>query len=291
MKKSRVIQLIVLIVIIGLVGLGYTHRDRTSANESITAVGSTALQPLVEAAGEQYSSNHTGVFINVQGGGSGTGLSQIQAGAVAIGNSDIFAEEQSGITASKLIDHRVAVVGIAPIVNKKAGVTNLTQRQLIQIFTGKVTNWREVGGRNLPITLINRAQGSGTRKTFERYALKGNKSTDSQEQDSSGLARSIVASTPGAISYVAFSYLDKSVQTVKVDGVRPTEQNVRNNRWYIWSYEHLYTGKYPNQLTKKFIDYILSTAVQQKLVKQLGYISVHDMQVQRNAAGKVSVVK
>ena len=296
MKKSRVIQLIVLIVIIGLVGLGYTHRDRTSASESITAVGSTALQPLVEAAGEQYSSNHTGVFINVQGGGSGTGLSQIQAGAVAIGNSDIFAEEQSGITASKLIDHRVAVVGIAPIVNKKAGVTNLTQRQLIQIFTGKVTNWREVGGRNLPITLINRAQGSGTRKTFERYALKGNKSTDSQEQDSqeqdsSGLARSIVASTPGAISYVAFSYLDQSVQTVKVDGVRPTEQNVRNNRWYIWSYEHLYTGKHPNQLTKKFIDYILSTAVQQKLVKQLGYISVHDMQVQRNAAGKVSVVK
>ncbi|MCE2137984.1 phosphate ABC transporter substrate-binding protein, partial [Streptococcus thermophilus] len=102
--------------------------------------------------------------------------------------------------------------------NKKAGITNLTQQQLIQIFTGKVTNWREVGGRNLPITLINRAQGSGTRKTFERYALKGNQSVDSQEQDSSGLARSIVASTPGAISYVAFSYLDNSVQTVNVDG-------------------------------------------------------------------------
>ncbi|WP_430490778.1 phosphate ABC transporter substrate-binding protein PstS family protein [Lactiplantibacillus pentosus] len=291
MKKSRVIQLIGLVVIIGLVGLAYVRRDRTSASESITAVGSTALQPLVEAAGEQYSSTHTGVFINVQGGGSGTGLSQIQSGAVAIGNSDIFAEEQSGITASKLIDRRVAVVGIAPIVNKRAGVTNLTQQQLIQIFTGKVKNWREVGGRDLPITLINRAQGSGTRKTFERYALKGHESIESQEQDSSGLARSIVASTPGAISYVAFSYLDKSVQTVKVDGVRPTEQNVRNNRWYIWSYEHLYTGKNPNQLTKKFIDYILSTAVQQKLVKQLGYISVHDMQVQRNAAGKVSVVK
>ncbi|VDG17947.1 phosphate ABC transporter substrate-binding protein PstS family protein [Lactiplantibacillus mudanjiangensis] len=291
MKKSRVIQLLGLILIGVALGFGYTHRSQTNAGESITAVGSTALQPLVEAAGEQYSANHTGIFINVQGGGSGTGLSQIQSGAVAIGNSDIFAEEQAGIQASKLKDHRVAVVGIAPIVNAKAGVTNLTQQQLIKIFTGKITNWREVGGKNVPIVLINRAQGSGTRKTFESYALNGHKSAESQEQDSSGLARSIVSSTPGAISYVAFSYLDKSVTTVTMNGVRPTEANVRNNRWKIWSYEHLYTSKNPNQLTKNFINYVLSTAVQKKLVTQLGYISVHAMQVERSATGKITTVK
>ena len=291
MKKSRVIQLLGLILIGVLVGFGYHNRVQTSAGESITAVGSTALQPLVEAAGEQYSTEHTGVFINVQGGGSGTGLSQIQSGAVAIGNSDIFAEEQAGIDASKLKDHRVAVVGIAPIINKNTGVTKLTKDQLIKIFTGKITNWKAVGGKNLPIVLINRAQGSGTRKTFESYALDGRKSADSQEQDSSGLARSIVASTPGAISYVAFSYLDSSVAAVTVDGVKPTEANVRTNHWKIWSYEHLYTGLHPNQLTKKFINYVLSTAVQKKLVKQLGYISVHDMQVQRSATGKISTVK
>ncbi|AVK64513.1 phosphate ABC transporter substrate-binding protein [Lactobacillus sp. CBA3606] len=291
MKKSRVIQLLGLILIGVLVGLGYTYRVKTNAGESITAVGSTALQPLVEAAGEQYSSEHTGIFINVQGGGSGTGLSQIQSGAVAIGNSDIFAEEQAGIQASRLKDHQVAVVGIAPIINKQTGITNLTRHQLDQIFTGKLTNWRQVGGKNLPIVLINRAQGSGTRKTFERYALNGHKSAESQEQDSSGLARSIVASTPGAISYVAFSYLDSSVTTVTVDGVQPTEANVRRNKWRIWSYEHLYTSLQPDPLTKKFITYILSTAVQKKLVKQLGYISVHDMQVQRSATGKITTVK
>lgn len=291
MKKSRVIQLLGLILIGTLVGLGYSQRATTDASESITAVGSTALQPLVEAAGEQYSSEHTGVFINVQGGGSGTGLSQIQSGSVAIGNSDVFAEEQSGIQASKLKDHQVAVVGIAPIINKKTGVTNLTSQQLKAIFTGKITNWQAVGGKNLPIVLINRAQGSGTRKTFESYALDGQKSADSQEQDSSGLARSIVASTPGAISYVAFSYLDASVTALRVDGVKPTEANVKNNHWRIWSYEHLYTSLKPNQLTKKFINYILSAAVQKKLVKQLGYISVHDMHVQRSATGKITTVK
>jgi len=291
MKKSRVIQLVGLILIGVGIGFGYTHRTSTDAGESITAVGSTALQPLVEAAGEQYSSEHTGVFINVQGGGSGTGLSQIQSGAVAIGNSDIFAEEQAGIQARKLQDHQVAVVGIAPIINRDTGIKNLTKQQLIQVFTGKVKNWRAVGGKDLPIVLINRAQGSGTRKTFESYALDGKTSAESQEQDSSGLARSIVASTPGAVSYVAFSYLNKSVTTVKVDGINPTEANVRANHWKIWSYEHLYTNPQPDQLTKKFINYILSTAVQKKLVKQLGYISVHDMQVHRSAAGQVTTLK
>ena len=248
MQKKRWIECLLLVGLVILGGWAYQTRQVNKANMTITAVGSTALQPLVEAAGEDYANHHLGTFINVQGGGSGTGLSQVQEGAVDIGNADVFAEEQKGIVASRLQDHRVAVVGITPIVNHSTGITRLTTPQLIAIFTGKVRNWSQVGGKDQKIVILNRAQGSGTRTTFERFGLKGQRSIAAQEQDSSGMVRQIVATTPGAISYVGFSYVDKTVQAVSLNGVQPTNQNVADNQWPIWSYEHMYTGRNPQPL-------------------------------------------
>ena len=258
------------------------------SGESITAVGSSALQPLVEAAGEQYQTEHLGVFINVQGGGSGTGLSQIQQGAVDIGNSDLFAEEKAGIKAKALVDHKVAVVGIASIVNPKVGVKNVSMAQLQKIFLGEITNWQQLGGKNVPIVLVNRAQGSGTRATFEKWVMQGKQPMAAQEQDSTGMVRQIVGSTPGAISYVAFSYIDKTVQGLSVDGVAPTDANVTTNQWRIWSYEHMYTKGQPKGLTKKFLAYVMSPAIQKKLVLKMGYVPMTQMKVVRDANGKVS---
>lgn len=278
-------------MVIAALGIFLTACGPVEGEESITAVGSSALQPLVEAAGEQFGAENFGKFINVQGGGSGTGLGQIAANAVEIGNSDIFAEEKSGIDASKLVDHRVAVVGITPIVTPGTGVTDISLEDLGKIFTGEITNWKELGGKDLPITVLNRSSGSGTRSTFDRWVLpEGKKSIVTQEQESSGTVRQIVASTPGTISYVAFSYVDDTVETLSIDGIEPTDENVKTNEWIIWSYEHMYTNGEPTGLTKDFLAYIMSEEVQSTLIEALGYIPANTMQVERDAAGNTTEV-
>lgn len=286
MKKSNLGVLLALILFIPLFLTGCSQN-----REKITIVGSSALQPLIEQAGNDYHLAHMSSNIVVQGGGSGTGLSQVQAGAVEVGTSDVYAETQKGIDAKKLEDFPVAVVGIVPIANKGVGVKNLSPKQLSDIFTGKITNWRQVGGKNQSIIVINRSRGSGTRSTFEDLILKGKNAVNSQEQDSNGTVKKIVNSTPGTISYISFPYAnDQNIQKISINHVQPENKNIPTNKWPLWSYEHMYTKGKPNKATAAFIKYVLSKKVQKDLVPKIGYISVHEMKVTRNSQNKVTKI-
>jgi len=298
MKKVVTLGALAVTMTILLAGCGSssaTSTKNTSSSSSkttkIVATGSTALQPLVEQAGQAYQNEHANVTINVQGGGSGAGLSQVAKGSVNVGNSDLFAQEQKGLDTKGLVDHKVAVVGMAPVVNKDAGVSNISKDQLVKIFEGKVTNWKDVGGKDEKITVVNRAQGSGTRATFEKWGLSNAKVATSQEQDSNGTVQKIVSTTPGAISYLAFSYVKSDVQALSIDKVKPTEANVANNKWKIWAYEHMYTKGQPTGEVKNFLTYMTSKSVQGSLVEKLGYIPLTSMKVDRGQSGTITTLK
>ncbi|HHO81428.1 MAG TPA: phosphate ABC transporter substrate-binding protein [Bacillaceae bacterium] len=268
---------------------------------SITAGGATALQPLVQAAAEAFMKKHPNVKITVQGGGSGTGLSKVIEGAFDIGNSDIFCEEKKELKeqgkCADLVDHKVAVVVMAAVANKDAGVDNLTKDQLVDIFTGKIKNWKEVGGADLKITVVGRPEGSGTRATFKKYALGGQEEQADLQENSSNKLKEMIASTPGAIGYLATSYVkpeDTNIVALKIDGVAPTKENVVENKYTIWAYEHMYTKGQPTGVIKEFLDYIMTDPEVQGpggIVEKQGYIPTKDMKVERDVEGNVTPKK
>lgn len=295
MKMKRLMMVTALLLLsMALVACGGGNGDNNGNGQadgvsgSITVLGSSAMQPLVNEAAQQFMANNKSAQIAVQGGGSGTGLSQVMEGGADIGNSDIFAEEKEGIDAASLVDHRVAVVGMASVAHPEVGVDNLTKQQLIDIFTGKITNWKDVGGNDAEIVLVNRPQSSGTRATFFKFALDGNQEKDGITEDSSGTVRKIISETPGAIGYLAFSYFDNSIKPLSLDGVAPTVENVTTNEFPIWAYQHMYTKGEPTGLTKAFLEYMMSDEVQNNLVPEMGYIPATAMKVERDVNGNVT---
>ncbi|MEW6171895.1 MAG: phosphate ABC transporter substrate-binding protein [Bacillota bacterium] len=285
-RKSWMIALAAALVVVMAVaagcGAGNPPSRQAALSGKIIVVGSTAMQPFVEEAATAFYEKNPDVQITVQGGGSGTGLSQVSQGACNIGNSDIFAEEKESIDSSQLVDHKVVVQAFAVVANPGVGVDSLSKKQLQDIFTGKITNWKQVGGKDQKIFLVNRAKGSGTRSTFRKYVMDGiEEAKGDAEQDSSGAVHKIVSETDGAVSYMAIAYLNDKVKTIKIDGAAPTEADIAGGRYPFWSYGHMYTKGQPNSVVKAFIDYVLSDEVQQGLVKEMYYFPVNGIQVER----------
>ena len=250
------------------------------ASGSITIGGSTALQPLVEQAAQQYMAACSGATVNVQGGGSGTGLTQVAGGGFDIGDSDVTAESKlDATTAATLVDHVVVKQGWVMVNNKDvSGVTNLTTQQATDIWTGKITNWKDVGGPDEKITLIIRPESSGTRATFKAIVLGGaQEASGTVTEDSNGAVTNAVIATPGSTSVIGFAYYQDNkdkLTGLQLDGVDATLQNMSNGSYKLAADGHMYTKGQPSGLTKAFLDYMLSPAVQQGIVPQLYYAPV-----------------
>lgn len=250
----------------------------TCVQGSITASGSTALAPLVQAVAKDYQARCSGSSITVNLGGSKTGLSDAESGVSQIGNSDVFADPT---TQADLKDHQVAVVIFTMIVNAKVtGVTNLTTDQVKGIYSGTITNWKQVGGPNLKIVVVSRPASSGTRATFQKYVLGGPETISgpsSLTSDSTGTVVQNITQTDGAIGYVALGPAKKSgLTTLSIDGNAPTADLVKNNTYKFWNIEHMYTKGEATGLAQALINYMTSDYGKSQATS-LDFVSVTDM--------------
>ncbi len=260
-----------------------TDSNTTSAAK-ITIDGSTSLQPLVKAASTAFMKNNSNISITVNGGGSSVGLKDVISETVDIGNSDVYSNDViTDETDKDLIDHKVCVVGIAALINSKNKVNNITSNQLIGIFTGKITNWKDVGGDDQKIDIINRTKGSGTRIAFKNNALGGQEEINgTASKDASGDVVTAIKDDVTAISYISLSYVayDESIKPLNLNGIEPTKGNICSGQYPVWTYEHMYTKGKPSDQVQQFLDFMVSSDMTQQ-VSDLGYISLSDMKVSK----------
>ncbi|HEY2495403.1 MAG TPA: phosphate ABC transporter substrate-binding protein [Paenibacillus sp.] len=249
----------------------------------ITVNGSTALLPLTLQAAKEFQKLNPKVRIAASGKGSVTGPQAVKKGIADIGACDWDASmDVPGFKAfDGQVANKVAVIPFATVVNKNVSVSNLTTDQLKGIYSGKITNWKDVGGDNADIVVVTRAFGSGTRVNYQAKALGGGEITKKEksykEVGSSGDMKTAVATTPNAIGYIDLVYVNSDLKAVSHNGVEPTTDNVINGKYKVWAYGYYMTKGQPTGATKAFIEYVQSQKFQQGSLKKLKFIPISAM--------------
>lgn len=251
-----------------------------SGSGSISVKGSDTILPLAQAEAEEFMNQNSGKSISVAGGGSGVGLAALIDGEVdiadasrEINDNETQNAKQNGINP---VATTIAHDGITVVVNPKNPVSNLTFAQLRGIYNGTISNWKEVGGQDSPITVVSRDSSSGTYKDFQELAMnKDNYRPDALAQSATGGIVSEVSQNTNAIGYIGFAYLDNSTKALSLDKgngpVSPTPQTILDGTYPLSRALFMYTNGEPSGLTKEFINFILSDQGQ-KVVSKIGYI-------------------
>jgi phosphate transport system substrate-binding protein len=235
-----------------------------------TIAGSTSVQPFAEMLSEEYMAQHARDKIFIQGGGSSAGVQAVRTEAAQVGMSsrNLTPSEQD------LIGVPIAYDAIVIIVHPKNPTRNLAREEIRGVFSGKIRNWSEIGGKNHPITLVSREEGSGTREAFQHLIMgKEEISLRALVQDSNGAIRQVIADDPNAIGYISLGLVNDRVIALKIDGVEPSVENIKAKK-YQFVRPFLFIFKHePQGSGEKFLDYILSSEGQKILVHE-GLVSV-----------------
>lgn len=248
--------------------------ENTYLSGTIQIVGSTSMEKYSNALREVFMEKYPDITVNAEFVGSGAGIEAVVSGTADVGNSSRNLKDDE--KAAGAVENIVAIDGIAVCVDPANVVDGLEKQQLIDIYTGEVTNWSEVGGADAPIVVVGREAGSGTRGAFEELLEIEDACVYANELDSTGAVMAKVAATPGAIGYVSLDALDDSVIALKLDGVAATAENIKADAYFLARPFVMATkgeiGE-QNEVVQAWFEFVYSTEGQD-VAAQVGLITV-----------------
>ncbi|MBP7175555.1 MAG: phosphate ABC transporter substrate-binding protein [Thermoclostridium sp.] len=252
--------------LIAVLALVFSSGCKQKSDLGIIVAGSTSVQPYAEVLAEEYMMVHTGVEIDIQGGGSAAGITAAQSGTADIGMSSRSLKVDEKV----LWSIEIARDGLAVIVNPNNPITKVTLEQVRNIYAEKVTNWNEVGGSTAKIHVITREEGSGTRSAFEELVMGKNVEITPKAivQDSNGAVRQLVADDPNAIGFISLGLVSDKVKALELGGIAATHENVKNGSYKLSRPFLFVAAGEPTGLVKEFIDFTLSQEGQEILVNE-----------------------
>jgi phosphate transport system substrate-binding protein len=267
MPGRTALRIFFLVLCLSQILLSGCNRERAG----VSVVGSTSVQPFAEALAEEFMASHSAEKVFIQGGGSTAGIQAVLTGAAQVGMSSRKLEESE----KTLIAVPIIYDAIAVIVHRTNPLENLSMDQIRNIYAGKITRWKEVGGRDRAITVVTREEGSGTRETFQNLVMGKNVeiSLGALVQDSNGAIRQVVSDDPNAIGFISLGLVNERVKALKMDGIEVTVENVRARRYRIVRPFLFVFKSSPQGVAKDFLDYALSPKGQELLMRE-GLVSM-----------------
>jgi phosphate transport system substrate-binding protein len=231
----------------------------------ITVAGSTSVEPFAELLAEEYMIIHPKSHIYVQGGGSSAGIEVVRTHAAHIGmSSRVLKPEEKNLHAVTIAKDAIAI-----IFNPTNPLENLSLDQIREIFSGKITNWRELGGLNHSIDVVTREEGSGTRESFQKFVMgKEDISLGALVQDSNGAVRQVIANNPSAIGYISLGLVNDQVKAVRISGVEASLTNVNKGKYTLVRPFLFVFNEEPVGEARSFLEYVLSSSAQKLLLKE-----------------------
>jgi len=233
---------------------------------TIIVAGSTSVQPYAEILAEEFALIYPEGKIDIQGGGSSSGITAAETGTADIGMSSRLLKESE----KNFWVIEIAKDGLAVVLNRQNPIDSLTLEQVCDIYSAKTVNWRELGGQNAKIHVIAREEGSGTRSAFEDLVMGKDRRITPRAivQDSNGAVRQLVSDDPNSIGFISLGLVDSSVKAIELDGIAATRENVINGSYSLYR-PFLFVAKdLPTGIARQFVDFVLSEDGQRLLVHE-----------------------